>query len=105
MLEEIIGYISLPYEVILDQFAGSGNLAVAALNVSRNAIVIEGVENIQNTSQEKRNLAKENFNLMKKNIEEQLNKEATIIDINRITYSNESIVGYEKLENDYDLGL
>ena len=73
--------------------------------MSRNAIVIEGVENIQNTSQEKRNLAKENFNLMKKNIEEQLNKEATIIDINRITYSNESIVGYEKLENDYDLGL
>ena len=105
LLEEIISYISLPYEVILDQFAGSGNLAVAALNVSRNAIVIEGVENIQNTSQEKRNLAKENFNLMKKNIEEQLNKEATIIDINRITNSNESIVGYEKLENDYDLGL
>lgn len=104
MLEEIISYISLPYEVILDQFAGSGNLAVAALNMSRNAIVIEGVENIQNTSQEK-NLAKENFNLMKKNIEEQLDKKATIIDINPITYSNESTVGYEKLENDYDLGL
>ncbi|MDB7095837.1 DNA methyltransferase [Erysipelatoclostridium ramosum] len=66
LLEEIISYISLPYEVILDQFARSGNLAVAALNMSRNAIVIEGVENIQNTSQEKRNLAKENFNLMKK---------------------------------------
>ncbi|WP_233520976.1 DNA methyltransferase [Thomasclavelia ramosa] len=46
MLEEIIGYISLPYEIILDQFAGSSNLAVAALNMSRNAIVIEGVENI-----------------------------------------------------------
>ena len=40
LLEEIISYISLPYEVILDQFAGSGNLAVAALNVSRNVIVI-----------------------------------------------------------------
>ena len=46
LLEEIIGYISLPYEIILDQFAGSSNLAVAALNMSRNAIVIEGVENI-----------------------------------------------------------
>ena len=34
-----------------------------------------------------------------------MKKKATIIDINRITYSNESIVGYEKLENDYDLGL
>ena len=39
LLEEIISYISLPYEVILDQFAGSGNLAVAALNVSRNVNV------------------------------------------------------------------
>ena len=73
--------------------------------MSRNAIVIEGVENIQNTSQEKRNLAKENFNLMKKNIEEQLDKKATIIDINPITYPNESTVGYEKLKNDYDLEL
>ena len=73
--------------------------------MSRNAIVIEGVENIQNTSQEKRNLAKENFNLMKKNIEEHLDKKATIIDINPVTYSNESTVGYEKSENDYDLGL
>ena len=49
--------------------------------------------------------AKENFNLMKKNIEEQLDKKATIIDINPITYSNESTVGYEKLENDYDLEI
>ena len=45
------------------------------------------------------------INLMKKNIEEQLDKKATIIDINPITYSNESTVGYEKLENDYDLEL
>ena len=45
-LRKVDDYISLPYEIILDQFAGSSNLAVAALNMSRNAIVIEGVENI-----------------------------------------------------------
>lgn len=100
LLEEIIGYISLPYETILDQYAGSGNLAVAALNTSRNAIIIEGVEDINNTSQEKKNLAKENFNLMKKNIEEQLNTEATIINSDSFEYSNESIVRCEELEND-----
>ena len=38
-------------------------------------------------------------------LEESSMKKATIIDINPITYSNECTVGYEKLENDYDLEL
>ena len=41
LLESIIGYISLPDELLLDQFGGSGNFAIACLNTGRNAIVIE----------------------------------------------------------------
>lgn len=41
LLEEIINYITKPYEYILDQFAGSGNLGIASLNTNRNAILIE----------------------------------------------------------------
>lgn len=41
LYEQIIQYISNPYEVILDQFAGSGNLAIACLNSDRYGIVIE----------------------------------------------------------------
>lgn len=32
LLEEIIEYITLPYETILDQFGGSGNIAIASDN-------------------------------------------------------------------------
>ena len=41
LLEEIIEYISKPYEVLLDQFAGSGNFAIACENRKRSSIVIE----------------------------------------------------------------
>lgn len=55
LLENIISYISNPFETLLDQYAGSGNFVVACLNTNRNSIAIEKdevmfnkmVENIQ----------------------------------------------------------
>lgn len=41
LIEEIIEYISKPYETLLDQFAGSGNFVVACYNKQRNSIAIE----------------------------------------------------------------
>lgn len=41
LLEEIIRYITKPYEVVLDQYAGSGNIAIACLNTDRDCIAIE----------------------------------------------------------------
>ena len=41
LLEEIIDYISLPDELLLDQFAGSHNLILAALNKKRRVITYE----------------------------------------------------------------
>ena len=41
LLEEIIEYISKPFEVLLDQYAGSGNFVVACCNKNRNSIAIE----------------------------------------------------------------
>ena len=46
LIEEIIDYISIPYEILLDQFGGSDNFAVACINKNRNAIVIEKDEEI-----------------------------------------------------------
>ena len=66
LLEEIIGYISLPQETLLDQFAGSGNLAVAAANTGRNSVVIEKDE--------------ETFEKMRENIERNLKARATAVD-------------------------
>ena len=41
LLECIIEYITLPDELILDQFAGSGVLGIAARNTGRNSILME----------------------------------------------------------------
>lgn len=41
LLETIIDYISLPDELLLDQFAGSHNLVLAALNKRRRVITYE----------------------------------------------------------------
>lgn len=41
LIEEIIEYISKPYETLLDQFAGSGNFVIACNNKNRNSIAIE----------------------------------------------------------------
>ncbi len=58
LIEEIIEYISKPYETLLDQFAGSGNFVIACYNKNRNSIAIEK----DNTMFEK----------MKNNIEENI---------------------------------
>ena len=41
LIEEIIEYISKPYETLLDQYAGSGNFVIACYNKNRNSIAIE----------------------------------------------------------------
>ena len=41
LIEEIIEYISKPYETLLDQYAGSGNFVIACYNKKRNGIAIE----------------------------------------------------------------
>lgn len=52
LYEEIIEYVTREDEVILDQFSGSGNVGVAALNKNRNCILIEILkENIKKIKQ------------------------------------------------------
>lgn len=46
LLEEIIKYITKPFETVLDQYAGSGNIAVACLNTNRDCIAIEKNETL-----------------------------------------------------------
>jgi len=59
LIEEIIEYISKPYEILLDQYAGSGNFVIACHNKNRNSIAIE-----KDT---------EMFEKMKSNIEKNIN--------------------------------
>ena len=66
LIEEIIEYISKPYETLLDQFAGSGNFVIACNNKNRNSIAIEKDDSM--------------FNKMKDNIEKNLNVEFEEID-------------------------
>ncbi|MBP3799642.1 MAG: site-specific DNA-methyltransferase [Bacilli bacterium] len=66
LIEEIIEYISKPYETLLDQYAGSGNFVIACYNKERNSIAIE-----------KNN---EMFEKMKENIEHNLNVKFDEID-------------------------
>ena len=58
LIEEIIEYISKPYETLLDQFSGSGNFVIACYNKQRNAVAIEK--------------DKEMFGKMKNNIEKNI---------------------------------
>ena len=66
LIEEIIEYISKPYETLLDQYAGSGNFVIACHNTNRNSIAIE-----KNT---------EMFDKMKDNIETNLSVKFEEID-------------------------
>lgn len=66
LIEEIIEYISKPYETLLDQFAGSGNFVIACSNKNRNSIAIEKDDNM--------------FKKMKVNIEKKLNVKFDEID-------------------------
>ncbi len=60
LLEEIIEYISKPEEILLDQFAGSGNFVIACYNTNRSSIAIEK--------------DKEVFEKMKDNIEKNIDE-------------------------------
>ena len=61
LMESIIEYMSLPDELLLDQFGGSGTFGIACLNTNRNAIIVEKDEqtfermkdNIVNTMKDK----------------------------------------------------
>ena len=46
LLEAIIEAVTLPQEVVLDQFAGSGNLGLALLNKQRFGVLIEKAKDI-----------------------------------------------------------
>lgn len=67
LIEEIIEYISKPYETLLDQYAGSGNFVIACDNKNRNSIAIEK--------------DKDMFERMKKNIEDNLEVKFEEIDL------------------------
>lgn len=41
LFEKLLDYITLPDELVLDQFAGSANLGQALLNKQRNGFLIE----------------------------------------------------------------
>ena len=41
LFEQILEYITLPNELVLDQFTGSANIGKACLNKNRNALLIE----------------------------------------------------------------
>jgi len=41
LLKTIISFVTRPGEVIIDQFAGSGNLGIAAIETKRDAVLIE----------------------------------------------------------------
>ena len=66
LIEEIIEYISKPYETLLDQYAGSGNFVIACYKKERNSIAIEKDTEI--------------FEKMKDNVEQNLNAKFDEID-------------------------
>ena len=41
LFEQLLEYITLPNELVLDQFTGSANIGKACLNKNRNALLIE----------------------------------------------------------------
>ena len=64
LFEAILPYVSLPGELVLDQFAGSGNLGIAAVNSGRDVILIEKDS--------------DTFEKMKQNIERALDEKAVL---------------------------
>lgn len=48
LCEQLLGYLTLAGEIVLDQFAGSGTVGVAALKTERHSVLIEkSHENIE----------------------------------------------------------
>jgi len=70
LYKQLIELVTKPGEIIIDQFAGSGNLGVAALQTNRFACLIEiAKENItkiqRNIEQATASLLNNNFSLVK----------------------------------------
>lgn len=86
LLESIIEYISLPNELLLDQFGGSGNFAIACTNTKRNSIVIEKSE--------------EMFAKMKENVEENLQKTDGKLDVAYENFESENTIEEDDYEYD-----
>lgn len=86
LLESIIEYISLPDELLLDQFGGSGNFAIACTNTKRNSIVIEKSE--------------EMFAKMKENVEENLQKTDGKLDVAYENFESENTIEEDDYEYD-----
>lgn len=61
LYEQIINYICNPGEIILDSFAGSGNVGIAALNTNRNCILIELVK--EQVKKIKKRFEEHNYNI------------------------------------------
>ena len=53
LFKQLLDYITLPNEVVLDQFAGSCNLGLACKQTNRFAILIENDEETYNKALEK----------------------------------------------------
>lgn len=87
LLESIIEYISLPDELLLDQFGGSGNFAIACANTKRNSIVIEKSE--------------EMFAKMKENVEENLQKTDGEMDVFYENFESENTIEEDDYEYDF----
>lgn len=53
LFKQLLDYITLPNEVVLDQFAGSCNLGIACKETNRYAILIENDEETYNKALDK----------------------------------------------------
>lgn len=87
LLESIIEYISLPDELLLDQFGGSGNFAIACMNTKRDSIVIEKDE--------------EMFSKMKDNVEENLQKVDGKLEVKYESFESKNAIEEEDYEYDF----
>lgn len=86
LLEQIIDFVTLPNEVILDSFAGSGVLGASAFNKNRNSILIEKDKDI--------------FETMKANIEQATKRKAVLLSPEEKELVDAEIKCYKNLLDD-----
>ncbi|MBJ9596420.1 site-specific DNA-methyltransferase [Citrobacter werkmanii] len=63
LLETLISLVTIPGQVVLDPFAGSGSTAIAALNLKRNFIMIEKDSNTFSIMNERLSKSKQTLSL------------------------------------------
>lgn len=63
LLETLISLVTIPGQVVLDPFAGSGSTAIAALNLKRDFIMIEKDPNIFSIMNDRLSKSKQNISL------------------------------------------